>query len=48
MGKPVEIESLERPGIETVIGDNTRLRDLTGLKPEISAESIAATIDAES
>jgi len=48
MGKPVEIASLERPGIETVIGDNTRLRDLTGLAPEISAESIAATIDAES
>ncbi|MFI5045287.1 MAG: NAD-dependent epimerase/dehydratase family protein, partial [Acidimicrobiales bacterium] len=48
MGKPVEIESLQRPGIETVIGDNTRLRDLTGLEPEISAESIAATIDADS
>ena len=41
-------ESLQRPGIETVIGDNTRLRDLTGLEPEISAESIAATIDADS
>jgi nucleoside-diphosphate-sugar epimerase len=45
MGKAVEITSLERPGIETVIGDNTRLRDLTGIRPEMSAALIAGQID---
>ncbi len=44
MGKPVEITSLDRPGIEAVIGDNTRLRDLTGITPEMSADLIAGQI----
>ena len=41
-GKPVEIRSLDRPGIPTVIGDPARLRELTGLEPGITAELIAA------
>lgn len=39
--KPLRIRSLDRPGIATVIGDPTRLRDLTGITPTISAELIA-------
>jgi nucleoside-diphosphate-sugar epimerase len=40
-GKAVTISSLERPGIETVIGDSSLLRELTGLDPQMSAELIA-------
>lgn len=41
-GKDVTIRSLDRPGIACVVGDPTRLRDLTGLAPTITAELIAA------
>lgn len=39
--KVVEIVSLERPGIPAVVGDNTRLRQVCGLRPAMSAELIA-------
>lgn len=41
-GKAVEIRSLDRPGIACVVGEPTRMRDLTGFTPIISAELIAA------
>ena len=40
-GKSVTIASLDKPGIETVIGDSRLLRELTGLDPQMSAELIA-------
>lgn len=40
-GKAVTIRSLDRPGIPTVIGDPTRLTDLCGPLPTISALTIA-------
>jgi nucleoside-diphosphate-sugar epimerase len=39
--KSVTITSLDKPGIETVIGDSSLLRSLTGLDPQMSAELIA-------
>lgn len=39
--KPVRIRSLDRPGIPAVVGDPTRLVELTGLRPEMSASLIA-------
>lgn len=41
-GKPIEIVSLERPGIPAVVGDPSRLHQLTGLVPAITADLIAA------
>jgi nucleoside-diphosphate-sugar epimerase len=41
-GKDVTIRSLDRPGIPAVVGDNTRLRQVTGLDPHIDAATIAA------
>ena len=38
----MEIRSLDRPGIACVVGEPTRMRDLTGFTPIISAELIAA------
>ena len=40
-GKAITIRSLDRPGIAAVVGDNTRLRDVTGLDPRIDAATIA-------
>lgn len=40
-GKTVTIESLNRPGIPAVVGDPTRLADVCGIRPEMSAELIA-------
>lgn len=40
-GKPVEIRSLDRPGIRAVVGDPTLLWERCGLRPEMSAELIA-------
>jgi nucleoside-diphosphate-sugar epimerase len=40
-GKSVTITSLDKPGIETVIGDSSLLRGATGLDPQMSAEIIA-------
>jgi nucleoside-diphosphate-sugar epimerase len=40
-GKAVTIRSLDRPGIAAVVGDNTRLREVTGLDPRIDAATIA-------
>jgi nucleoside-diphosphate-sugar epimerase len=44
-GKVVEITSLDRPGIPTVIGDSSLLRALTGVQPEMSADMVAEHID---
>ncbi|HKY15983.1 MAG TPA: NAD(P)-dependent oxidoreductase [Microthrixaceae bacterium] len=44
-GLAVSIRSLDRPGIPAVVGDPTRMRSLTGVEPEMSAELIAARID---
>ncbi len=38
---PVSVRSLERPGIESVIGDPTLLRSLIGWAPEMSANRFA-------
>jgi nucleoside-diphosphate-sugar epimerase len=40
-GKQLTITSLDKPGIESVIGDNSLLRQVTGLVPEMSAQLIA-------
>jgi len=40
-GKVVEIASLDRPGIPAVVGDNSRLWQVCGLRPVMSAELIA-------
>ena len=39
--KAVEITSLDRPGIPAVVGDPTRLRELCGIHPEMSADLIS-------
>ncbi len=43
-GKPITITSLNKPGIPAVVGDNSRLRDLCGVHPEMSAKLIAAHV----
>lgn len=43
-GKPVEIRSLERPGIPAVVGDPSLLQRCTGMRPAMSAELIARTV----
>jgi nucleoside-diphosphate-sugar epimerase len=40
-GKAITIRSLDRPGIPAVVGDNARLREVTGLDPHIDAPTIA-------
>ena len=40
-GKSVEIVSADRPGIPAVVGDNSRLIEITGIRPQMSAEIIA-------
>lgn len=40
-GKVVTIESLDRPGIPAVVGDPSRLAEVCGIRPEMSAELIA-------
>ena len=40
----VTVRSLDRPGIRAVVGDPTRLRQVTGVVPEMSAGLIARTI----
>ena len=39
--KTVSIRSLDRPGIRSVVGDNSRLRAVCGFAPEMSAELVA-------
>jgi len=41
-GKPVEIRSLHRPGIRTVIGDNRRLVSICGFAPAMSPQILVA------
>jgi nucleoside-diphosphate-sugar epimerase len=41
-GKAVTIRSLDRPGIPAVVGDNARLREVTGLDPHVDPATIAA------
>lgn len=43
-GKPVTIDSLDRPGIPVVIGDPGLLERTTGLRPAMSAGLLASTI----
>lgn len=43
-GKPITITSLNKPGIPAVVGDNSRLRDLCGVHPEMSAKLIATHV----
>lgn len=43
-GRRVDVRSLDRPGIEAVVGDNTLMRRLTGLSPAMSAELVARTV----
>lgn len=45
-GKPVTVRSLDRPGIEAVVGDRTRLLECTGLAPTMSAEIVARNLAA--
>lgn len=40
-GKAVTIRSLDRPGIPAVVGDNSRLRSVCEITPDMSAEIIA-------
>ena len=42
LGVPATIESLDRPGIEVVIGDPTLLRSTLGWAPRMSVEALAA------
>ncbi len=42
LGLEVSIDSAERPGIESVVGDPSRLRQLLGWVPTMSAEDLAA------
>ena len=42
LGVPATIESLDRPGIEVVIGDPTLLRSTLGWVPQMSVEALAA------
>lgn len=44
LGVEIEIHSLDRPGIECVIGDPGLLRTLTGRVPDISVRTIARTV----
>ncbi len=41
-GKSVQIRSLDRPGIRTVIGDNRRLVSICGFAPAMSPQILAA------
>lgn len=43
--KVVEIVSLDRPGIPAVVGDNSRLQQVCGLRPVMSAGLIAERAD---
>jgi nucleoside-diphosphate-sugar epimerase len=40
-GKAVTIRSADRPGIPAVVGDPSRMIDICGIRPEMSAEIIA-------
>jgi len=42
LGVPATIESLDRPGIEVVVGDPTLLRTTLGWVPRMSVEALAA------
>ncbi len=44
LGIPAEIRSLERPGIETVIGDPTLLHSTIGWTPSMSLVKLAGTV----
>lgn len=43
-GVDVTVRSLDRPGIPAVVGDPSRLREATGVEPEMTAELIARTV----
>jgi nucleoside-diphosphate-sugar epimerase len=45
-GKAVAVRSLDRPGIEAVVGDGTRLFQCTGLAPTMSVEIVARNLAA--
>jgi nucleoside-diphosphate-sugar epimerase len=44
MGSGATVRSLDRPGIEAVVGDPTVLRDVLGWTPEMSIETLVATV----
>lgn len=44
LGVAVEVRSLERPGIECVVGDPSLLVELTGAAPSMTLERLAQTI----
>ncbi|HTN99990.1 MAG TPA: NAD(P)-dependent oxidoreductase [Microthrixaceae bacterium] len=44
MGLEVEIHSLDRPGIEAVIGDPSALESVIGWKPEMSLDRLVAAV----
>ncbi len=44
LGRPVQVRSLDRPGIECVVGDPTLLAELTGSAPTMSLERLARTV----
>ena len=43
--RPVEVVSLDRPGIRAVVGDPGRLEALTGFRPAMSAALLGRTAD---
>lgn len=44
LGLSVEVRSLDRPGIEAVVGDPTLLESLIGWKPEMSLDRLVAAV----
>ena len=44
LGRPVQVRSLERPGIECVVGDPSLLISLTGSAPTMTLERLARTV----
>ena len=44
LGRAVQVRSLERPGIERVVGDPSLLVELTGSAPTMSLERLARTV----
>jgi NDP-hexose 4-ketoreductase len=44
LGIPVDVRSLERPGIAAVVGDPTRLRRVLGWSPEMTLDRLASIV----
>jgi hypothetical protein len=44
MGIDAAVRSLDRPGIEAVVGDPATLRDVVGWVPEMSMEVLVETV----